>query len=252
MIRLVPASLLLLALGSCAPRVPPTVAEPTGAPPPIVAHGGSGLEVHWWIADDTDNAVARALAQHSEGAWPEDESLRAAWALNGIAALRAPAPALEALRRALPPVGLNQKQWHAWLPRWTEVFAGRRAGGPAPLVINGQRRSLPSGVLRAIVRCWPSFDEADPGAPTTVARIELAFQVRTPEVPGARATLTEPTMSPAEREGEVFRPLTLTASLHEGFIYLITGAAPGASPAPASTGTASPPPPPPPPSPPPP
>lgn len=220
------AGSVAFAAGSCSPAPRAEPGEPR-TPPPIVTTAETGIEVHWWIADDTDGAVGRVLANFAEPAHPDDSALREAWALNGFRMVRAPALELDAIVASLPPVRIHQRQWVGWVTRWTEIFRGRRAGGATPLLIDARRRSLDRGLTRALLRAWPSFDSEGDSPARAVARVDLAFQLsRVPDEASLPAFAT-PEIVPPELEGDVFGALTLSDAMEEGFIYIITGETPG-------------------------
>jgi len=237
--RVALTGLLAAGVASCSPA--PRDRQPTEAPvtpPPIVTTADAGLEVHWWITDDTDGAVGRALAAWTDPAMPPDPALRDAWSLNGFRMVRAPALDLAEISTRLPPVHMRQRQWVGWVTRWTEVFRGRRAGGAVPLLIDAQRRSLPRGTLRVLLRCWPSFEGTGDAPERAVARLELAFQMDESGDEPAQSAFAAPAVVAPQSEGEVFRALTFSGALEEGFIYIITGEAPGVEWKPGAPGRA--------------
>lgn len=207
-------------------RLPPA----TGAPAPIVTTSADGLEVYWWITDDTDGAVGAALAAFVEPPEPASEPIRARWNANGLRMVRLPAEQFSDLERLLPVLHSRRKLWVGWVTSWTEIFRGRRAGGPSPIIIDGQRSSLPAGTLRFIVRCWPA-----PAEPTgdrvwgdrPLVRLELACQLDIQETVGAAEVFSEPQVASVVDQGPVLRQLTLEALLDPRFVYVLTSEAPG-------------------------
>lgn len=207
-------------------RLPPA----TGAPAPIVTTASDGLEVYWWISDDTDGAVGAALAAFVDPPQPANEAMRVRWNANGLRMVRLPADQFSDLERLLPVLHSRRKLWVGWVTDWTEVFRGRRAGGASSILIDGQRTSLPAGTLRFIVRCWPA-----PAPPTGErawgdrpgVRLELACQLDVQKTIGAGDVFTEPQVASVVDQGPVLRQLTLETLLDPGFIYVLTSEAPG-------------------------
>ncbi len=184
----------------------------------------SGIEIHWWITSDADHRVGARLARMLEPALPQDPALRSLWRSAGLRLVRAPVSDMIPLERDLPASHMRRHQWVGWATRWTEIFRGRRAGGRAPLIVEGRRISLPMGTLRVLMRAWPGPDPQD--HTRAIVRLELAFQLHHPEPAAARSLLEPPTFTPLEEEGPVFRSLTLETSLEDGYIYIITAEAP--------------------------
>lgn len=221
------------AIGGCGePRRTQPVREALEAPAlapasePIVAASRHGLEVHWWIADDTDGVVGEALRAFAEPALPLSPELRERWRVNGLRMVRLTVEQFDALQRTLPPLHARRRLWVGWVTQWQEIFRGRRAGGPAGLLVDGQRRSLPAGALRLIARAWPAPGLAEEGhragAIAPQARLELALQLQAERPRSATDVFEQPSLLPAEQEGTVFHPLTLETALEDGFVYLIT------------------------------
>lgn len=219
------AALVVVILGlvaACAPTRPAPAPVAETEPPPLVTTAESGLEVHWWVSDDSDDRVARALARFTEEALPADSVSYAAWEANGLRLRRAPRTGFIELQAALPPIQLRSRQWIGWVTEWTEVFRGRRIGSDSIVLVDAQRRALPRGTPRLLLRAWPTFTP-DPLDPADV-RVEIAIQHHTaPE----RRGLERPDHLPPQREGEVFRALTLSLRLDPESIYIITAEAPG-------------------------
>lgn len=202
----------------------PLIAEPPQAPAPMLTTVDSGVEIHWWITSDADHRVGARLARMLEPALPQDPALRSLWRSAGLRLVRAPIRDMISLERDLPASHMRRHQWVGWATRWTEIFRGRRAGGRAPLIVEGRRISLPMGTLRILMRAWPGPDPQD--HTRAIVRLELAFQLHLSEPAAARSLLEPPTFTPLEEEGPVFRSLTLETSLEDGYIYIITAEAP--------------------------
>ncbi len=235
------AWLLLLFAEACSnppPHAPPRWTPPTGAHP-LVSSATGGLELHWWIADDSDGAVAQTLAPFASPPLPDDNILRERWTASGLRMVRLPLPDFANLQRSLPALHAWRRRWIGWAPAWTELFLGRRtstsaATGAAFAIIQGQRRSIPPGALRLLARAWPAppaaadigHSNAPTAAPTATIRFELACQVLTDQRANAADIFRQPTIVPEEDRGPIFSGLTLDTTLDPGFIYVITCEAP--------------------------
>ncbi len=223
-------------LGACAsnPPPPPTVVAPRapavelppGVPAPLVTTATDGLEVHWWLTDDSAGKVARALGAFLEPAQPSDEALRQRWESSGLRMVRAPIDRIADIEQSLPAIQQRRRQWVGWATQWTEVFRGRTAGGAGPIIVDGSARTLPRGTLRILARCWPAPARGGIEGPHQV-RIEVVLQHVPEETPTAAAAFTEPAVRLPESEGECFAALAWEGVLEPGFIYLIAPEAPG-------------------------
>lgn len=227
------AAMLGAALAGCAGANRPiaVVQAPrsTAAPAPIVTTANDGLEVHWWIADDTDGAVGHALSIYADPALPDAEHIRARWNANGLRMVQVPQEQFAGLQSRLPAVRAQRKLWVGWVTSWTEIVRGRRAGGASPLIIDGQRSPMPFGVLRLIARCWPAPAEpqaADQWGGPAMVRLELACQLQVEENADVRDVFAQPRIAAVQDEGPVFRQLTLETLLDPQFVYVITSEAP--------------------------
>jgi hypothetical protein len=237
-------------LTGCGTRNIPAAARPVepivGTPPPIVTTAKDGLEVHWWIADDTDGAVGAALAEFTEPPLPQGEALRERWNANGLRMVQAPGEQIGELEARLPPLRARRRLWVGWATAWTEIVRGRRAGGASALIIDGQRTSMPTGALRLIARSWPvpiePTGERQWGNEPRV-RLELACQLAVEHSVGAEDVFSQPRVVPVPDEGPILRQLTLETVLDPRFVYVLTSEAPGVVWAPSAARQASPEPP---------
>lgn len=205
------------------PRASPTI-EPSTGPAPLLTTADSGLEVHWWVAQDTDGAVGRALAGGLAQPLPSDPVLRARWDASGLRLVRLPIDQFPALQQRLVTVRSWHRRWIGWTSAWTDVFRGRRTGGRTPVVIDGARRQFASGTLRILARAWAMPPR--PGEQAPLVRLEVAFQHQ-PDAPESADPFEPPATIPEAEAGEVFRALTLELSLEPDSVYVLTAEAPG-------------------------
>lgn len=183
-----------------------------------------GLEVRWWLADDTDGAVGAALARFAEPV-REPAAIMSRWEASGLRLVRMPRDRWPAVEPALVPLNQRVRDLVGWAPEWREVFRGRRVGGEQPIIVDGARASLDRGVFRLLLRTFPA-PPGDDASRRGEVHTELAFQV-VPITTGRNAPFETPRLQPVQDEGEVIRRLTLSAPLDPGYVYVLTSEAPG-------------------------
>lgn len=180
-----------------------------------------GLEVVWWVADDTEGRAGMALAAHLDPPQPEAAAVRERWRTSGLRMARVPLERLEQIQAATPSIAQRYRQPIGWTPAWTEVFRGRRVG-EHPVAIAGARRTLPRGVMRLLARCWPS-----PAAGSEpLIHLDLAWQCQPDALSKAANPFERPVTLTEDQRGEIITELTLDAAVAPGFAYLITCEAP--------------------------
>lgn len=189
---------------------------------PIIAGEPDGLEVSWYTADDTDHAVARALAPYVQSATPLNSVQERAWEANGLRIVRVDEKDIARILMRAHPVGELKRNWHGWITEWTEVYRGRRAGGDAALLLDGRPERLEAGFLRLISRAWSAPSPSGP-----VLRFELAVQLYQPRAVDPIDVFRAPTVLGAEQQGTIFRQLSFDAPLPRGSAYVITAERPG-------------------------
>lgn len=204
--------------------VPEASAHPAPAEP-IVTGATEGLEVHWWLADDSGGAIGAALAPYATDLQPDDRATRGRWESSGFRLVRVPSDRWPTVEPALVPLHQRTKDWIGWTPQWREVFRGRRVGGEQPIVIEGERTDLPRGLLRVLLRSWPA-PPADPAVRRPEVRVEIAFQLL-PVDARSRDPFARPKIVPPEEEGAILRRLTMQSALDPGYVYILTAEAPG-------------------------
>ena len=164
-----------IALTACAAFQPASI-EPE--PEPLVAGVSAGLEVHRWVVDDRDHAVARALVRFENRPVPIDNATLERLRENGIRVLACRPSESEELLAALRPVAPVQRQWFGMLNQWTELVAGPELPTGVHVTTDTGVIELAPGRLRLLARCWEVLAEEQPdGAPPAAAlRIELIPQ----------------------------------------------------------------------------
>lgn len=223
-------------LGGCAPRTGEAHARLAPSPAPGRAPGTEGevvqardgLEVRWWIADDSGGEVGAALFELADGAAPLSPERARDWIDNGLRFVRIPEPRLAELQRRLPAVQSLERTWYGWITQWTPVFTGRRVSPGATILIGGSAAPdgffRTPGVLRLIARAWPASTREG-----RVLRLELASQLQTTtrdEALGALGLKGIGARDAAE-EGRIFPVLTADTSLVGGWVYVIAPERPG-------------------------
>lgn len=251
------ATIICLGLSQACTNSPPpapTRREPPTGEQPLVTTASGGLELHWWIADDTDGAVGDALAAYADPPLPADSILRERWTSSGLRMVRLPLAEFAALQRTLPALHAWRRRWIGWSASWTELFQGRRikpsgATGAAFTIIEGERRPMPAGALRFLTRVWPApptfapaidHIQGRPATPPPTIRFELACQTAPDQRESAADVFRQPRVIAEEDRGPIITDLTLDTTLDAGFIYVITCEAPGVEWRPAPADAAAP------------
>lgn len=198
----------------------PITSQP--AADPVAPMPGEGLEVRWWVVDDTEGVIGSALAPYVDLAFPS-EARRSTWRSSGLRLARLSESDLATIEPAWPPKSQRFIRWVGWAPAWTEVFRGRRLGDER-VAIDGRSITPPPGVGRLLARCWPA-PPADPNAPPSI-RLELAFQVQ----PAAERPdpFERPRVEPEETRGPLLRELTADLTLNPGTVLILTAEDPAA------------------------
>lgn len=198
---------------------------------PVAPIAKSGLEVWWWLADDSDGQVGEAIAAVTDGALAagiSDEQM-SKWERNGLRWSRVPMERLTELERSARALRVTARTAYGWPTAWTEVFRGSRIGrasGRAVLVTDQGGEGVTPGRLRMIARCWEA-PAAGPEGLTTAVRLELAVQSQTKGISPDEEAFALPKVMPSEEQGEVLRALTIETTLERGAAYVITSEKPG-------------------------
>lgn len=189
---------------------------------PLVTRAANGLEVRWWVADDSDGAVGRALVDLGDGAAPLPEGVSRRWIASGLRMVRIKGEDLESLQQRLPTVVTEQRTWHGWATDWTPLFTGRRLE-PGPIVVDAETRRAPAGVLRLLGRAWVA-----PSRDGDVLRLEILPQSQTGVRDETLAALGLRGAGPTKviDEGPVYRELAIDAALDRSHVYVIAPESP--------------------------
>lgn len=257
---LIAGALLISACKSTTPRTPANTeappfsasapaANPTGTDTttpyafPLVDRVRSGLEVQWWITDDTGGAVGAALFDLADGAAPLPPERARALIDNGVRLVRIPLAKLPDLQARLPTVRTLERTWFGGVTEWKPLFTGLRlfpvsaprskdSASPAKpldpvLLIDGVPERVPPGVLRVIGRAWTAAS-ASPGA-AEVLRLEAAVQLQTASRDDAIAALRLKNAGPTSvvEEGRIFGSTSIDAALEPGSVYVLAPESPG-------------------------
>lgn len=190
-----------------------------------------GLEVWWWLSDDSDGQVGAAIAAlvDASAAPGIGAAQLTRWEKNGLRWVRVPLEKLVELERSARPLRVTARTAYGWPTAWTEVFRGSRVGrasGRAVLVTDQGGEGVTPGRLRMIARCWEA-PRAGPEGLTTAVRLELAVQSQTKGITPDDEPFALPKVMPAEEQGDVLRPLTIETTLERGAAYVITSEKPG-------------------------
>jgi hypothetical protein len=152
----------LLVLAGCASQTP----APAPQPSPSTRGVAPGLELTWWIIDQSGPHVPSldaALEPFASNALPVPWKTVDLWHANGLRLVSVPVAKLDDLRASLRSAGPLQTQWLGLTPRWTEIARGPAYGRPSTLGLDGGSIVLRDGHLRLMLRCWVSPGQQVPG-----------------------------------------------------------------------------------------
>ena len=233
-------------------------AEPLPPLPRAGVRGAeSGLEVRWWIVDDSDGIIGRTLAPFAERPIPIHQSVRELWRANGLRIVSVPAAEVTSLRGGLwkaqqnvaqrgaweqgitrseadtmlvkePIVGRPQEEWLGQRPTWNDVLRGPVVDHDMRIALDSGEMVLRPGRMRLLARCW-TIPLPGPGSQIQPGlRLELAIQHEDP--PRLKQRLWDPEFEalPIEEQGLVFTRLVLEMIALEGEAIVIVPDSPGA------------------------
>lgn len=204
-----------LFLPGCASRPMPPSPGARGEP--------DGLEIHWWIVDDSTHdriafeTLGEALLPFKDRPTGISDTQLALWKANGLRVVAVPMLELELLHNRLRTIGQSREQWFGSLPQWTPVVAGYPYRQSWTLGLDNGPIELPAGNLRLLCRGWlvprePDLSQSTTPAMAAAMNIELLPQHE--EAASRRNTLKEtyrleakPTI---ENSGLLFPRLALT------------------------------------------
>lgn len=229
---------LALGLGACAGGE-----KATEAPPVAAGERGPrmGLEVAWWVIEESVNVTDPALGPPSPSATqliaryaarpvPVTESTVRAWHESGLRLVAVPVAELAGLREQLRPLGPNQQQWIGQTTQWVEVARGRKLDRTEPVRLDSGELRLPAGSTRLLLRSWvaPAPVGSTAGAVLQTEVVPQHVSVRE----SGRLTLEDLTpkaVQGREQEGAVFQRLLLETALDGADAILIVPESPGRS-----------------------
>jgi hypothetical protein len=221
-------------------QLPPVGNTDTTSPHafPLVDRVSKGLEVQWWVADDTDGAVGAALFDLADGAAPLPPERARALIDNGLRLVRVPIAKLAELQTRLPTLRTLERTWFGSVVDWKPIFTGlrleptiraaegnvRASTSDPVLLINGVPERVAPGVLRIIGRSWTASSTAG-----EALRLEAAVQLQTAVRDQAVAALKLKNAGPTSvvEEGRVFASTSLDIALPAGFAYVLVPESPG-------------------------
>jgi len=242
-------------LGGCSARRAAPQQERSSTPQPPLPRAGvrgaeSGLEIRWWIVDDSDRIISRSLAPFAQRPIPIHQSVRELWRSNGLRIVSVPAAAVATLRSDLwqaqqhvaqrsawnqglseseagtmlvkePIVGRPQEEWLGQRPTWSDVLRGPVVDQDMRIALDSGEMVVTPGRMRLLARCW-TIPLPGPGSRIQPGlRLELAIQHEDP--PRLKQRLWDPEFiaSPIEEQGLVFRRLVLEMIALEGEAIVI-------------------------------
>ena len=173
--------------------------EPTAGGRLGVRAEEDGLELRWWMVDDTSGSLARVLSKYEDRPVPMRDSVRQLWRANGLVVLSVPVAELAALREDLrrarrstdaqrgrnasrPVPGRSSisirvhEEWLGQRPRWTEIMGGPVMPHGAVLAMDNGPVRLGPGRMRLLARCWSVPLMGSPERVPAGLRVELALQ----------------------------------------------------------------------------
>lgn len=198
---------------------------------PIGMGHDAGIELHWWLVDDTNAAVARALSSGSlaeltgsasaDEAREFDPAVLEAWRTSGLRVYSLPPGSFATLQRRLPPRRAWERVWLGQPTEWRELVAGRSLRRGELIQADGMTLPVPPGRLRLLVRAWLT-----PDADRAAIHLELLPQIAQRNPALTMDPLREVEVISELKAGRVFDALHLHARLIPGRVYLIVPAAP--------------------------
>ena len=147
---------------------------------------GHGLLVRKWVVTDNTARLGRALIHYQDGVLLEPELSRRL-RRDGLRLLRVRADQLEDLLGELGVGASDVAAWHGQVLEWRELHHRSVVGPGATLAVSGRVRSIPSGRLRIMGRCWTVLMENGP-----YLSLQLLPQLIRPQPPSLYQLLGDP------------------------------------------------------------
>lgn len=192
----------------------------------------NGLELVWWVVDDQDGVLGRALASASLNVPDADPGSADRWRAAGLRLVTVPLRDMPSITSNLPVIGRVQREWMGQLPRWTVAVRGSMS--EAMTISTAQAAGIPdepltlgAGRLRMLVRCWLNPATTDAGFAASL-RVELVPQheEKPDEARALQSALGLARKPGIEGEGIVFTSLLMGLQAREGTAYLIVPESP--------------------------
>lgn len=192
----------------------------------------NGLELVWWVVDDQDGVLGRALASSSLNVPDADPGAADRWQAAGLRLIAMPLRDMPSITGNLPVIGRVQREWMGQLPRWTVAVRGSMSD--AMTISLAQAAGIPdepltlgTGRLRMLVRCWLNPATTDSGFAASL-RVELVPQheEKPDEARAFQSALGLARKPGIEGEGIVFTSLLMGLQAREDTAYLIVPESP--------------------------
>ena len=177
-----------------------------------------GLLVRTWVVSNDTERIGTALMHYRDGVLLEPDLTRRL-RRDGLRLLRVRADRIEDLLGELGMGPSDVTAWHGQVLEWRELHHRSVVGHGATLAVSGRVRSIPSGRLRIMGRCWTILMEDGP-----YLSLQLVPQLIRPQPPSLYQLLEDPGL-----RGEVFQGLAIELELKPGYAYVLTGEAPATS-----------------------
>ncbi|MFG0293863.1 MAG: hypothetical protein ACF8MJ_12030 [Phycisphaerales bacterium JB050] len=203
---------------------------------PFIRGNPVGVELHWWLTQDSDGVVARALAPYDQDLEFLPEELRERLRLSGVRIVAVPLSEIVVVHQVAAPASAWSRRWLGQSADWLQIMRSRRVAEGTRGVVYGSEQRLPEGVLRLLGRAWivPERVEGEEGTSIgALMRLELVAQVqqRDPrvdhenhfEIPNLN--LVTPAL---EGQGPLLEELMVGLTVPPGYAIVMTTASPEA------------------------
>jgi len=188
-----------------------------------------GIELHWWLAQDSKGDIARALARYDLDTPFLPASTRERLRLSGLRVVAVPLSEVFVIHQIAPPRSNWSRRWLGQETEWVQLVRSRSISGGTRSVAYGGEQRLPEGVLRLVGRGWvqPRPTEADGEMRIdAVMHMQFAAQIQRREQEGDRRNLFRPApvaaLTPLEDMGPFIEDLGLQLSVPVGYAIVLT------------------------------